>query len=43
MLSAFGPLLAVTVPVGTLDHTASTKVCIYVHMYMQPQKHVYSS
>ena len=42
MLPAFGPLLAVTVPVGTVDHTASTKVCtcICIRMYMQIQKPV---
>ena len=40
VLPVYGLLLAVTVPVGTLDHTASTKVCTYVHAYMQPQKHV---
>ena len=40
MLPAFGTL-AVTVPVGTKDHTASTKVCTYAHTYIQTQKHVY--
>ena len=32
MLPVYGTLLAVTVPVGTLDHTASTKVCTYIRI-----------